>query len=194
MPPLDHTALFWGACTLLFLPSHSIFPKEWPLVPPLLPTVIQLMNRNIPSWIEPWSLRNFQLKAQQLRWGEWNHFNLLLELQGWSFLGTGSRWKWPLCHGKCDKWTFVGSAESAGMFIPTGIDGSQSGSSFQASWSWYFCYFIHDIVNLGVFLYLVVWIVKEKSEKKSLKICQVQHLSSLELWKWKKLEWSSRFW
>lgn len=35
-------------------------------------------------------------------------------------------------------------------------------------WSWYFCYFVHDIVNLGVFLYLIVWIFREKSEKKSL--------------------------
>ncbi|TRZ12224.1 hypothetical protein HGM15179_014851 [Zosterops borbonicus] len=31
--------------------------------------VIQLMNKNTLSWIEPWSLRNFQLKVQQLRWG-----------------------------------------------------------------------------------------------------------------------------
>lgn len=69
---------------------------------------------------------------------------------------------------KCDKWTFVRSAESAGMFIPAGIDGSQSGSSLQASLSWYFWYSVHDVVHLGVFLYIIVWIFKGEIGEKIL--------------------------
>lgn len=81
------------------------------------------------------------------------------------------------------------------MFIPAGIDGSQSGSSLQASWELVFSLFRTGHCSFRCVPVFCGFLRRNQGKKtpKTWKICQVQHLPGLELGGWRELKWFSRF-